>query len=185
MCELKQKKYLKRVHIVQIQQKVKSKKRIDKVEQIDALSFFDEQAKIVSLVHRQNTWFLFFINRERFSKTQQKLRIFSLKLCFKPSAQDESVRVLSFDFISEVQAKLEDTYLKKDDKSKPSYLCAYFEPKVKRFYLYVGVCQSCAVYSKSLEDCGNLAPKTQRTPEKHQDVDDLIKRIEDEERREK
>lgn len=164
-------------------QKVKNKKRIDKLEQIDALSFFEEQAKIVSLVYRKHTWFLFLLNRQRFAKSQQKLRIFSLKLCFKPSPQDEGMKQLSFDCISEVQAKLEDTYLKKDDKSKPSYLCAYYQPKVKRFYLYVGVCQSCAVYSKSLEECGDFAQLTFKTPEKHQDVDDFLQKCEEDQKR--
>ena len=91
---------------------------------------------------------------------------------------------MSFDFISELQAKLGDNYLKhtsREDKSKPQYLCTYYAPKPKRFYLYVGIGNSCAVYAKSLEECGSLTnPATPEKPQSHKEVDEFIKKIEDE-----
>jgi hypothetical protein len=69
LSELKSKKCLKKIHIVQINQRVKNKKRVDKLEQIDALTFSDERAKHLTTVHYNQTLFLFMINRERMNKS--------------------------------------------------------------------------------------------------------------------
>lgn len=50
LSELKSKKYLKKLHIVQINQRFKNKKRVDKLEQIDTLTFSDDSAKLLTMV---------------------------------------------------------------------------------------------------------------------------------------
>lgn len=65
LFELKQKKYLKKLHIVQLNQKTKNKKRVDKLEQIDQLTFYDEAAMLTSYCQLPQTLFVFLLKRER------------------------------------------------------------------------------------------------------------------------
>ena len=73
------------------------------------------------------------------------------------------------------------------EKSKPSYICAYFSPKIKRVYLYVGVGQSCAVFSRTLDEIGGSATNgfdiTDDVVIKNKDttdeVDELLKKIDE------
>lgn len=110
LSELKQKKYLKKIHIVQINQRLKNKKRVDKLEQIDALTFSDDSAKILTMVTQQQTVFLFMVNRERINKSgQPKLRVFSVKIGYKVTNEDQ--HQLAFSYVSEVMGQVDSNYL--------------------------------------------------------------------------
>lgn len=70
MAELKNKKFLKKLHIVQLSQKThKTKKRIDKIDQIDTMTFSEDAAKLLSLISTDSTLFLFMVNCERVQKS--------------------------------------------------------------------------------------------------------------------
>jgi hypothetical protein len=45
-----------------LSQKTKNKKRADRLEQVDALTFSDEAAKLLTFVEHQGALFLFMLN---------------------------------------------------------------------------------------------------------------------------
>lgn len=91
---------------MQLSQRIKSKKKIDKLEQIDALTFSDEAAKLFSFVEHKQQVILFMLNQKRLSK-QTKPRIFSIKLSFKLK---EDASQLAFSYVTEVLGQLEPTF---------------------------------------------------------------------------
>jgi hypothetical protein len=87
---LKKSQYLKKVHIVQMVQKQKQKKRTDRLEQIDTLTFSDETAKLVDFAEYQGNWYVFMLSTISLKKGDNKIRVFTVKITPRPIEDEGS-----------------------------------------------------------------------------------------------
>ena len=102
---LKKSQYLKKVHIVQMVQKQKQKKRTDRLEQIDSLTFSDETAKMVDFAEYQGNWYVFMLSTISLKKGDNKIRVFTVKITpihiEDQEANDAGEQQYAFKFVSE------------------------------------------------------------------------------------
>ena len=102
---LKKSQYLKKVHIVQMVQKQKQKKRTDRLEQIDTLTFSDETAKMVDFAEYQGNWYVFMLSTISLKKGDNKIRVFTVKISPRhvedQEANDAGEQQYAFKFVSE------------------------------------------------------------------------------------
>lgn len=69
-------------------QKQKQKKRTDRLEQIDTLTFFEDTAKLVDFVEYQGNWYVFMLSTINLKKGDNKIRVFTVKITPR-SIEDE------------------------------------------------------------------------------------------------
>jgi hypothetical protein len=71
-------------------QKQKQKKRTDRLEQIDTLTFSDETAKLVDFAEYQGNWYVFMLSTISLKKGDNKIRVFTVKITPRPIEDEGS-----------------------------------------------------------------------------------------------
>lgn len=169
LSELKKGKYSKKLHLVRTMTKVKKGKRSDRIDQIDALTFGDEQAKIIDHVSHSDNWFVFCLHNERMSRGKQ-LRLTTVKV--GPRQGEDEEDSYAFKFVSECLG----SFNLLSEKAKPTWLQVV--RKEDQFFVYVGIASQVVVFKRELTELqrsGSLTPRQAKSS-----ADDILQQIDEE-----